>query len=737
VGSLPQLKKAMPEIERLFQFSLFLLIVTGFVTLASTGKLDVLSVLFVSAALVVRAYDLIAERNLHIPERWTTYIGVLYVLVYVADYFLISQNFVTATVHLVLFGTTVKIFSVQRERDHVYLATLAFLEVLSAAILTVDTVFLGAFTAFSLIAVVTFIAMEMRRSSAAAVNSAPLPLAASRHGRKRSAFTLFGFAISRMAIAIVAGMLLSASLIFFALPRLSYGYLSKFAQQNSLVSGFSDNVNLGEIGRIQQSSQTVAHIKIDNDPHGIYGDRLYFRGAALTDFNGVRWLNPPRKTEVMPYAFGGHFPLVGRRNPISPIVERFALGSAHTVIRYRVEMEPIGTNVIFLLSQPRYVIGRFREISVDLDESVLNQDRDRVVADYTGVSDLARPNEAELKAFTGSMPQELTERYLSVPPLDSRIARLAHSLTDRYPTAYEKAAAIQEHLTTQFGYTLELPSSMPDDPLADFLFHRKQGHCEYFASAMAIMLRDVGIPSRIITGFRGGEFNQLTESYILRARDAHAWVEAYIPGSGWVTFDPTPVGNAPAMTAMRRFQLYMDAAREFWREWIINYDVTRQQQLTQKTVTSTRDRFNDLRVWGETRYRNLLRLAREVNRSATRQPRKVATTAVFILAGIILLLNLARLVRIIRRRAVARNPRSAPQSAASIWYERMASATAKAGYRRQPAQTPQEFAASIQEEPMRTAVARFTDRYEGARFNNSAEDAAELPGLYEEIEAKK
>jgi protein-glutamine gamma-glutamyltransferase len=737
VGLRPQLAKAAPEIEKLFQFSLFLLIVTGFVALVSTGKLDVLSVLFVSAALFVRAYDLIAQRNFHVPERWTTYIGLVYVLVYVADFFMISGSFVTATVHLVLFGMVVKIFSVVRERDHVYLATLAFLEVLSAAILTIDTVFLGAFTAFSLIAVVTFIAMEMRRSSAAAVNSAPLPIPASRHGRRRTSFTLFGLAISRMATAIVLGMLIAASGIFFALPRLSYGYLSKLAQQDSLVSGFSDNVNLGEIGRIQQSSQTVAHIKIDNDPNGIYGQRLYLRGAALTKFDGLRWQNPPHDTESMPFGFGGHFPLVGRKTPLSSIIERFAFNPAHNVVHYRVEMEPIGTNVIFLLSQPRYLIGRFREITVDIDESVVNTDRDRIVADYGGVSDLSTPTDTELKTLNGPVPSELTDRYLKVPALDRRIDQLAHSLTDKYSSPFEKAGAIQNYLTTQFAYTLELPSSTPEDPVADFLFRRKQGHCEYFASSMALMLRDVGIPSRVITGFRGGEFNQLTGSYILRARDAHAWVEAYIPDAGWVTFDPTPASSAPVMTSARRFALYLDAAREFWREWIINYDSGHQQQLTQKTVSSTRDRLRDLRIWGEARYRHLLSLARLAHRMATREPRKLATQIVFVLAGLILLFNLARLVRMIRRRMVARNPRSAPQSAASIWYERMSRSAAKAGYRREPAQTPQEFVASIKDEPMRAAVARFTDRYESARFNNSAEDAAELPQLFEEIESKK
>ena len=93
---------------------------------------------------------------------------------------------------------------------------------------------------------------------------------------------------------------------------------------------------------------------------------------------------------------------------------------------------------------------------------------------------------------------------------------------------------------THFGYTLEIPRVAPRDPLADFLFVRKRGHCEYFASSMAIMLRTLGIPSRVVNGFRTSEFNDLTGNYVIRASSAHSWVEAYFPGYGWVSFDPTP-----------------------------------------------------------------------------------------------------------------------------------------------------------------------------------------------------
>src|SRR5438445_13833159 len=97
----------------------------------------------------------------------------------------------------------------------------------------------------------------------------------------------------------------------------------------------------------------------------------------------------------------------------------------------------------------------------------------------------------------------------------------------------------------KYGYTLELPRVRPADSLANFLFERKQGHCEYFASAMAVMLRTLHIPSRVVNGFRTGEFNDLTGNYVVRASNAHSWVEAYFPGYGWVSFDPTPAGPSP------------------------------------------------------------------------------------------------------------------------------------------------------------------------------------------------
>src|SRR5262249_34514380 len=134
-------------------------------------------------------------------------------------------------------------------------------------------------------------------------------------------------------------------------------------------------------------------------------------------------------------------------------------------------------------------------------------------------------------------PEPLSRRdraqFLQLPPLDSRIDRLAHQMAEGATTEDEKARQIERHLRRDFGYTLELLPSAVADPLAHFLFERKKGHCEYFASAMAVMLRTLGIPSRVITGFQSGVYNPITHLQVVRASDAHSWVEAWINGRGW------------------------------------------------------------------------------------------------------------------------------------------------------------------------------------------------------------
>ena len=331
-------------------------------------------------------------------------------------------------------------------------------------------------------------------------------------------------------------------------------------------------------------------------------------------------------------------------------------------------------------------------------------------------------------------PASFRSRYLQLPDqLDPRIPELAQQIAGSEATPYLRALAIERYLSTRYQYTLQLPSQPPADPIADFLFSRRRGHCEYFASSMAILLRTVGIPSRIITGFRGAQFNQLNANYIVRASDAHSWVEAYIPGAGWTTFDPTPAGDAAAPSPS-------GPATSSTSTPPTNSGASGSSTTT--PATSRRSPWPpsakpatgspDFRRWWTLRYNHMLEMARRIHHSASSNPRRLLRAGIILIVfGLLLALPYAILQ--FRARWRAGSPRLSPRSAASILYLRMVRFLARRGYSRAPAQTPAEFAASIDDPALREAVLRFTDAYQHARFAGSTTEAATLPALLDEL----
>ena len=704
-------------IERYFSVALYLLVLTGFGTLASTGGLDFFAVSVVGLALLLRGYQLMTRREFVIPERWTTALTLVYVVVYFIDYALISGSFLVSTVHLMLFGMVIRLFSLQRPRDHFMLAVLSFLMVLAAAVLTVDSVFLFSFAAFLLVAVVTFVLMEMRHSVSEDTTRAQEP-------RDTAPYRRMAGGLLATAPLLMLMVLAGASVIFFLLPRVSSRYLSAYSPSNDLSTGFADRVQLGRIGQIQQSSAVVMHIQIENDLQGAYD--LKWRGVALSKFSGKEWSNPFGQTILRP-AMNGSYRLTAAPG-----------GPGHTavtgrLVHYRVLMEPLGTNVFFLADKPQQLTASNRQISSDAGGAVFNLDAEHPINRYEADSELIEPDPADLRLAPNTVSTDLG-KYLQLPPMDLRILKLAEEITDSSPSNYEKAVTIERYLRTHFGYTLDLPRAVPQDPLANFLFERKQGHCEYFASSMAVMLRSLRIPSRIVTGFRGGEFNDLTGQYVVRASNAHSWVEAFFPGYGWVSFDPTPGGNLSVREGWSRMLLYVDAAASFWREWIINYDVSHQRVLGENAAQRSRRLYNELRRWYARHYQSFLNSARRTHTKITRSPWQWTVGALGATLLLALLLNLGRIARAIAHRRLRAHPERAPREAASLWYERMLQRLARRGWRKSPAQTPRDFVASIQEPVLQNRVAVFTRVYESARFGKSVDDARALPGLFEEID---
>ena len=160
-------------------------------------------------------------------------------------------------------------------------------------------------------------------------------------------------------------------------------------------------------------------------------------------------------------------------------------------------------------------------------------------------SDISLPTNKQLSL--DNSPYLLTsQKYLQLPEnMDIKISNLAQDVVKKSNASnrYEQAKAIESYLHNNFKYTLDLKAG-GNEPLADFLFNVREGHCEYFASAMAIMLRTQGIATRIVNGFQTGEYNETADIYVVRQKEAHSWVEVYFPTEKvWVPFDPTPAAG--------------------------------------------------------------------------------------------------------------------------------------------------------------------------------------------------
>ena len=730
---------AAPPAERFFRTALFCLVLTAVSTLAVTGKLDPPTAVLAPLAVL---YKGIRGWRGHGPEfshRLATWLVIAYFAVFPADYLIFSRNYAAgapnpelyaallAAVHLLLYVLFVRLYSAASDRDALFLALLSFGGVLAAAVLTIDTYFLGLFFLFLLFAVATFLGYEMRRGAQGAVS---LSLAARPGLEKR-----FHRALGIAALSVTLGAILLGSLFFFFFPRFSAGYFGKMGLQPALMSGFSEDVELGQIGAIKKDSTVVMRVKADRLSRSV---RLRWRGIALTDFDGKRWFTPERQREALSVDGDGWI-----RPPAFPAGLR-----AHSVpLRYTVLLEPVATDAVFA---PSYVLslrgtfsndagitaGRRAYLLMDPTASFFNPFHNYAATRYEGFSLLPRVAPALLRSAPAKYPPGLRETYLQLPALDPRIAALARQITASAATPFDKAAAIEAYLQNNYAYSLDLTGRPGIDALAHFLFVTRSGHCEYFASAMTVLLRTLGIPARLVNGFLPGEYNDVGKDYIVRASDAHSWVEVYFPNYGWLTFDPTPGAAQTEKNLLGRVGAYWDWFQLSWNEWVINYDFAHQitlAQTVQRGSRSWRDRarnfFDELQERGKERLKSW-----QGSHGTLRAVLPVALVLFLLLLNFGFLRRLARRVRLEWRVRAPGGARRDPQLA-SLLYQEFLRVLSRRGWKRSEAQTPYEFAAAIAAPGIAPAVSEFTQIYARARYGGVPCDALRLRALLAEIRA--
>jgi len=627
---------------------------------------------------------------------------------------------VGAIAHLIVFLSAIKLLQIKADRDWVFLYLISFFEVLLAAGLSFSPVFLVSLVVYLVCGLSTVVALEIHKARQTLVPVETRLLVApdsiifrrlARHGVRGSVEVRRLPVIAFVLLVLICGLALP---LFLAAPRGSGAAFARSGRAPGNFVGFSESVTLGEIGALKQNDEIVMHVRVEGAPD-LTRD-LKWRGIGLDEFTGRGWKKSAesRRTD-QPGSERGFFRLGTTEAPNRLTTQTFYV-------------EPMETPILFAAARVIALQGPFPYLRVDGDGSIQSRGHESERAVYKAISDMTRPDADMLRQDRTRYPDSF-DRYRWVPEsLDPRIANLAarmifnaHALN-----RYDKARAIEQQLGHNFGYTLQLKAG-GSDPLADFLFNVREGHCEYFSTAMAVMLRTQGMATRVVNGFLPGEYNEAAGAYTVRQSDAHSWVEVYFPETkSWVAFDPTPAAGRvePSHTGIAALVgKYAEAFELIWFQYVVGYDKQEQRSL----ATSLNGKLFSYR-------RSLAQVMSDLKQGG--QPLFGKAFSVVILGALILAgWLLARRVRGLGWRRGLRLTREKDERLRSTveFYERLAAALAKRGLTRTANQTPLEFAvATNQREALEITNAYNRVRYGADRL--SADELKQIERLLRTLE---
>lgn len=366
--------------------------------------------------------------------------------------------------------------------------------------------------------------------------------------------------------AIALGVLASTLTLFVLFPRVGLGILR--LGRGGGQSGFSTTVRLGEGGTITQDNTVVMRVRA-MEPEGPLPLRLYYRGIAFDTYDGSAWdrSTPPRKS-------GGK-----NRN-----AARMPAPQGDTT-RYRITLEPLGVPYLFTAGWVERVHVKPGPRLFATPPVALRDPTGDVVLPFSPLEAITYEVEADIGvpdyAAMGDQtdyPPGVTERYLDVSHVSAAVVALAHQWVGARTRPLDKVAALAQQLGT-FAYSLDDEAPPAGTPALDhFLFNRRAGHCEYFATALALMARVEGVPARTVGGYQGGALLADGEYLVLRQSDAHVWVEVFVPSTGWVTVDATP-GHVLARPPLSAMAHMAETLQRLWEDYVVDYSLGTQIQV--------------------------------------------------------------------------------------------------------------------------------------------------------------
>ena len=605
--------------------------------------------------------------------------------------------------HFAALAQGLQLIDARPRRTEFLLVALALFQVILASNLTDSVFFPPLLIAFLFAAAWTLMVHTLRADAAEA-------------GDRQAANLALTPSLFRVTLLASSASVAIALVLFVLLPRLHSSVLqAPNLGQGFATSGFSDRVSLGDIGRIRKDSTVVLRVEtLEGEAPGMLD--AYWRGLAFDHFDGKTWsVTPPNKTRVPGSAEIG-------------IWLKSSGGPANLV--QRILREPVQGGVLFGMAGAREFQGSVHRLERDINGGLYaaGQAGDRLR--YSVASRRMRWSDEQLRADVTTPPREnrgaiprregTGERHLQLPELSGAVAALARAITEGAATDAERVRALEQYLLKNGRYSDTPPVVEPDaerSPLEAFLFDAMEAHCEYYASALVVLARSIGIPARLVNGFAGGRENKLGGFVELSRSHAHAWVEVHYERAGWVRYDATPPDLRQraegAIAFDERVRQLASAMEYWWFQRVVGFDRSDQMSALRRGWLAWRD------------FSNSPGSAAVAPRSKRDGFAFEASWRKSVLASV----GLVTLVVLLWRIRAARS-----QTAVPSYYGHALRTLSRRGLRRDPAASARDFArASSEELPEHAAAAfsRLTESYLCERFGGRqpADPAVDLRNL--------
>lgn len=589
--------------ERSFFKFTFLMVGLGVVTACISDPTPMATVMLAATAPIIAAayYWTVLREARTLSNRVASILSLLAFAATVGGV-IAWFNVLSPFLHFLSFIQCLKLWQKKTSRDFVTLYAVSIIQVACGASISLDIQFGLLFFIYLVVGFWTLILFYLRREAeqgAGIFTGSPVanPITVLQSVQVRRAM---GRGLPLMLLAFFA----ATAGLFLVLPRYRLRVLSVTTPASGkALAGFSQNIHLGEIGEIKDNAQPVMRIRLTRGSQVVQMDDslLLWRGVSMDYYSRGEWRTTKFRNFQLHWQDGVwqtyglqswfHFPSSSFLYPYNqqawPPVPNTDYPREDDLCQ-EITLDSTGPRVLFALHPAidyRMLMPQdSQEITLEVQHWNASFDISTSRLSYQVYSRPQRWSENELGQAT-LVPNRLTilmkTYFLQLPQNlreDGRLFQLAQEIAAeaKASTPYQKVIAIRLWLERQCEYT-RLPGLAPrgneSDPVMNFLYETRKGHCEYFATAQVLLTRALGIPARAVNGFRGGEWNDLGSFYLVRQRDAHSWAEVYLDRAGWIAVDPSPREAASTLLAQAAFfTKYFTFLQQLYDRSIIQYN---------------------------------------------------------------------------------------------------------------------------------------------------------------------